>query len=128
VIQIGDDDFVAVRLNRPSEREADHADERRGIHAEGHFRRIGRVQPGGDFLTCRGDDPIDLAALFIAPAALNVCVEQVVRDCVEHVLWHLSARRIVEIDERRRAFERWKFRSHGLNGKLDGHRSSLHGF
>jgi hypothetical protein len=122
VVEIRDDELVAIRLDGLGEGEADKADERRGIHAERHFRRIAGVDPCRDFFARGRDHPVDGATLFVASAPLDIDVEQMMRDGIENALRQLRAGGIVEIDKGLGAFERGKFRADNIDGK-SGHRS-----
>ena len=120
MIEVRDDELVAFRLDGLCNGEADKADERRGVHAERHFRRIARVDPRRDFFARGGDHAVDIAAFLVTSAALDIDVEQMMRDGIEHGLWQLRAGGVVEIDERLGTLKRGKFRADGIDGKF-GH-------
>ncbi len=123
VVQIGDDDLAAFGLQRLADGQADDADERGGVHAEADLRGVAGVQPGRDLLARRRDDPVDLDALGVATAALDVEVHQMAGDSVQHILGRLGAGGVVEIDEGRRPLQRGKLRTNGFDGKFSGHES-----
>ena len=106
VVEVGDDDLVALRLQGRADGQADQTHERRSVHAEGHFVGVAGVDPGGDLGPRVHDNPVHLHAFGIAAAALDVEVEQVPGHCVQHDLRRLRARRIVEVDKRRRPLQR----------------------
>ena len=64
---------------------------------------------------------IDFPALCIAPTALNVHVEEMMRHGIEYILRQLGACGVVEIDERQCARDRRKSCPDGLDGKFGGH-------
>jgi hypothetical protein len=99
VVEVGDDDLAAVRLQRLADGQADHADERGGVHAEADFMRIIGVEEGADLDPSLGDHTIDLYALGVAAATLHVMVDQVMLHRVQHVLRQLGAGGVVEENE-----------------------------
>ena len=98
VVHVGDDDLVPL-AERLADREAHHADERRRVHAEADFRRVRGVDQDRDALARVRDRLIDQPALVVAPAALDIVVEKMVVDRVEHALRDLRAGGVVEEDE-----------------------------
>ena len=122
VIHVGDDDLVARRGDGLADGQADQAHEGGSVHAEGHLIGVIAAQEGGDLAPCLGNYAIDLDALGVAAAALNVEVQQVPRHRVEHDARRLGPGGIVEIDERGGALQGRKPGADRLDGKRRGGR------
>jgi hypothetical protein len=102
-----------------SNRETYQANERRGVHPKRNFAGITRVQEIRDASARAGNRRIDFLAFRVAPTALDVAIEEMVIDCVDHKLRNLSARGIVEEGKCRGAMKRRKARTNFLDWKIE---------
>ena len=116
VVHVGDHDLVALLEHLP-DAEAHQADERGRIHAEADFGGIRRVDQRGDAFARFRDARVDGAALVVASAALDVVLDQVMGDRVQHRLRDLRSGRIVEEDEGAGALQSRELSPHRLDGK-----------
>jgi hypothetical protein len=117
MIHVGHNDFVAL-AERLSNRETYQANERGGVHPKCNLAGITRVQEIRDTLARAGNRRIDFLALRVAPTALDVAIEEMVVDCIDHKLWNLSARGIVEEGECRGAMKRREGRTNFIDWKI----------
>jgi hypothetical protein len=99
VVEVGDDDLVAVLGERLADREADEPDEGGGVHAQAHLPRVVGAQEGRDLGPRLRHHAIDLDALGVAAAALDVVLHQMAVDLVEGGVGDLGAGGVVEEHE-----------------------------
>jgi hypothetical protein len=117
MVHVGHNDFVAL-AERLSKRETYQANERGGVHPKRNFAGITRVQEIRDTLARAGNRRINFLAFRVAPTALDVAIEEMVVDCIDHELWNLSARGIVEEGECRGAMKRREGRTNLFDWKM----------
>ena len=98
VIQFADDDLGAG-AQRLGDREADRADEGRGIEAEGDFGGRARVDEGGNRLACPRDHRVDLLRSAVRAAALHVARDEMIGHRGQDNRGHLRAGGVVEKQE-----------------------------
>ena len=95
--------------------EADQADERGRVHAEADFGRVGCVDQQRHAFARIGDRLVDLDAVAVASAALDIVLDQMAGHRVEHALRDLRAGGIVEEDEIAGPLQRREHRADGLD-------------
>ena len=77
MIHVGDNDFVAL-AERLSDRKTYQPNEGSGVHPERNFAGVARVQEIGDAFARVCNRRVNLLALRVAAAALNVAFEKMV--------------------------------------------------
>ena len=119
VVHVGNDDLVAL-AKRLADAEADEADERGRVHAETDFGGALRVDQDRDALARIRDRLVDRPAFRVAPAPLDVVVDEMVGNRIEHRLRDLRAGGIVEEDEIPGRLQRREELSNDRDGKAAG--------
>ena len=114
VVQVGDDD-LATFAERLAHREAHEPDERGGVQPEGDLGRIRGIDEGGDAGARPGDAFVHVARALVGGAALDLPVQHVIGDGIDHGAWQLRAGRVVEEQEAIVDRERREFRAHRVD-------------
>ena len=122
VVHVGDDDLVAF-AEHLADAEADQADERRRVHAEADLGRAARIDEQRHAFARIGDRLVDLDALAVAAAALDIVVDEVAGHGIEHALRDLRAGGVVEEDEIAGPLQRREHRADGLDREGRGRRA-----
>ena len=117
VIHVGDNNFVSL-AECLSDRETYEPNKGSRVHPKRYFAGVARVQEIGDAFAGMCNRRVNLLALRIAPAALNVAFEQMAVDSVEDDLRNLGAGGIVEKSKCRRPMQRREKRADGLDRKI----------
>ena len=119
VVHVGDDDLVTL-AEHLADAEADQADERGRVHAEADLGRVARVDQQRDAFARIGNRLVDLDAVAVAAAALDVVVDQMAGHRVEHALRDLRAGGVVEEDEIAGPLQGGEHRADGLDRESRG--------
>ena len=96
--------MTTISLRVPSDatdRQAEQAEERGGVHAESDLVRVPCVDEVGHTLARARDSRVDFHALGVATAALHIAMQQMTIDRVKNYLGNLRAGGIIEEDEAR---------------------------
>src|SRR5580700_3339748 len=117
MVQIGYDNLVSS-VERLSDRQTHQANEGRGIHAECDFSGIVCVHQIGDAPACTRNGCVHCNAFRVASPTLHVALDEMMIHCVEHDLWNLRPRRIIEKGEFRSPTQSWEDSAHRIDGKL----------
>ena len=98
MVKIRNDDFTPL-LQRLANGDANKPHERCGVHAEGNFVRMPRVDQQGHAFPRPGNRFVHLLRLPVPAAALHVAMQKMVRDRVQHGLGRLRTGGVIEKNE-----------------------------